>query len=144
VDGPAVGAGLGVALGCDVRIAGPTASFSAPFVRLGLGPDFGLSRRLVDAVGEGRALELLYSGRSVDAAEALELGLVQAVEENPLATALEWSAALAEGGGAAAKATKRCVRLARRLDTEDVLRNLEPQEQGMLLGRSWSGRGPAD
>lgn len=76
VDGVAVGAGLNLALGCDVVIASDRARFSEIFVRRGLTLDFGGSWLLPRIVGLQRAKELALSGRIVGAEEALEIGLV--------------------------------------------------------------------
>jgi len=79
VKGETTGAGLGLALAADIRIASSDAVFSFPEARLGLPPVFGSSQRLYKTVGVGRAKELLFTGRSVDAEEALRIGLVNAV-----------------------------------------------------------------
>lgn len=80
VNGPAVGGGFSLALACDVRLAATSASFGAPFVRLGLsGGDLGTSWLLPRAVGSSRSAEILLTGRTVDAAEADRIGLVSAV-----------------------------------------------------------------
>ncbi len=79
VKGETTGAGLGLALAADIRIASADAVFSFPEARLGLPPIFGSSQRLYKTVGVGRAKELLFTGRTVDAAEALRIGLVNAV-----------------------------------------------------------------
>ena len=76
VNGPAVGAGLCLALACDLRYAASGAHFSAPFVRLGMNPGMAATYLLPDVVGEANARELLLTGRVVDAEEALRLGLV--------------------------------------------------------------------
>ena len=76
VNGPAVGAGLCLALACDLRYAASGARFSAPFVRLGMNPGMAATYLLPDVVGEANARELLLTGRVVDAEEALRLGLV--------------------------------------------------------------------
>lgn len=75
VDGPAYGAGFSLALLCDQVVAGPTARFSAAFVKVGLMPDLGLLWSLPGRVGLGRAKALLLSGSAVDAAEAVQLGI---------------------------------------------------------------------
>jgi enoyl-CoA hydratase len=77
--GETTGAGLGLALAADIRIASSDAVFSFPEARLGLPPVFGSSQRLYKTVGVGRAKELLFTGRTVDADEALRIGLVNAV-----------------------------------------------------------------
>jgi enoyl-CoA hydratase/carnithine racemase len=79
VNGPAVGAGLCVALACDLRYAATSAALSAPFVRLGMSPGMAATYLLPDVVGDANARELLLTGRRVDAAEALRLGLVSRV-----------------------------------------------------------------
>ena len=79
VNGPAVGAGLCLALACDLRYAAAGASLSAPFVRLGMNPGMAATYLLPEVVGEANARELLLTGRRVDAAEALRLGLVSRV-----------------------------------------------------------------
>ena len=79
VKGETTGAGLGLALAADLRIASSDAVFSFPEARLGLPPLFGSSQRLAKTIGVGRAKELLLTGRNVDAAEALRIGLVNKV-----------------------------------------------------------------
>jgi enoyl-CoA hydratase/carnithine racemase len=79
VQGHAVGAGLQLALGCDVRIAADDARFAMREPALGLVPDLGGTAPLVEAVGFSRAVEICVTARWVDAAEALRIGLVQAV-----------------------------------------------------------------
>ncbi len=79
VKGETTGAGLGLALAADIRIASTDAVFSFPEARLGVPPIFGSSQRLYKTVGVGRAKELLFTGRTVDAEEALRIGLVNKV-----------------------------------------------------------------
>jgi enoyl-CoA hydratase len=79
VKGETTGAGLGLALAADIRIASSDAVFSFPEARLGMPPIFGSSQRLYKTVGVGRAKEILFTGRTVDAAEALRIGLVNVV-----------------------------------------------------------------
>lgn len=75
VQGAATGGGLGLALAADFRVACPESRFWANFARLGLHHGFGLTVTLPAAVGQQRALELLYTGRRVPGEEALRLGL---------------------------------------------------------------------
>ena len=79
VNGPAVGAGLCLALACDLRYAAAGARFAAPFVRLGMHPAMAATWLLPEAVGLPIARELLFTGRRVDADEALRIGLVSRV-----------------------------------------------------------------
>ncbi len=77
--GETAGAGLGLALAADIRIASTDTVFSFPESRLGVPPIFGSSQRLYKTVGVGRAKELLFTGRTVDAEEALRIGLVNKI-----------------------------------------------------------------
>jgi enoyl-CoA hydratase/carnithine racemase len=79
INGFCLGAGLELALGCDIRLADETASFSIPEVLLGIIPDGGGTQRLTKIIGVGKAKELIYTGRRIDAQEALRIGLVQHV-----------------------------------------------------------------
>jgi enoyl-CoA hydratase/carnithine racemase len=75
VQGHAIGAGFQLALGADIRIAADDAQFAMPEATLGLVPDLGGTKRLVDLVGYSRAAEICLTGRRVDAAEAVAIGL---------------------------------------------------------------------
>ena len=79
VKGETSGAGLGLALAADIRIASSDAVFSLPEAKFGVPSIFGSSQRLYKTVGVGRAKELLFTGRTVDAEEALRIGLVNKV-----------------------------------------------------------------
>lgn len=80
VNGPAAGGGFALALAADIRVASTTARFLAANVRIGLsGGEMGLSWRLPRLIGVGRATELLLTGRTMDAEEALAAGLVTSV-----------------------------------------------------------------
>ena len=79
VNGPAAGAGMNLALACDLRVAADTATFTESFVKIALHPDWGGTYFLPRAVGTSRALELCWLGDPVDAAEALRIGLVSRV-----------------------------------------------------------------
>jgi enoyl-CoA hydratase len=79
VKGETTGAGLGLALAADIRIASADTVFSFPEAQFGVPPIFGSSQRLYKTVGIGRAKELLFTGRMVDAEEALRIGLVNKV-----------------------------------------------------------------
>lgn len=79
VNGAAAGAGMSLALACDLRIAADSASFMQAFIKIGLIPDSGSTWLLPRVIGTARAAELMLTGRKVDAAEALRLGLVSEV-----------------------------------------------------------------
>ena len=88
INGDAVGFGCTLSLTCDIRIASETARFGLGFVRLGVTPEFGSTFFLPRIVGVAKALELLFTGKIIDAAEAKEIGMVnQVVPADQLKTA---------------------------------------------------------
>ena len=109
VDGAAVGAGMAFALACDLRIGSPGAVFASPFIKMALVPDFGVTWLLTRAVGAARATELALSGRKVAAEEAVRIGLLDVVADDPLAQALGRAETLAAAPPEAARATKRLI-----------------------------------
>jgi enoyl-CoA hydratase/carnithine racemase len=118
VDGVAVGAGMDMALMCDIRLASDRARFSEGYVRVGLIPGDGGAHLLPRIVGQARALELLWTGRFVDAQEALDLGIVLSVHkpEQLAADAQRLCRRLADGPPVAIRAIKRLVRQGERTD----------------------------
>ena len=76
IDGLALGGGLELAMACSLRVAGSSARLGLPEVKLGLIPGAGGTQRLPHLVGRGRALDIMLTGREVDAEEALRIGLV--------------------------------------------------------------------
>jgi enoyl-CoA hydratase/carnithine racemase len=124
VDGPAVGAGMSLALACDIRVGSPAMTLFPSFIRMGLVPDMGASWLLPRLIGEGASLELMLAGRPIDAEHALRIGLVRQLSDDALATALELATAFAARPHAAVVATKRLLResadgdLARAVDLE--------------------------
>jgi enoyl-CoA hydratase/carnithine racemase len=110
IDGPAVGAGMSLALACDIRVGSPTMALLPSFIRMGLLPDMGASWLLPRLIGEGAALELLLAGRPIDAERALRIGLVHRLSDNALATALDLAMTFAARPAAAVVATKRLLR----------------------------------
>jgi len=87
VNGYAFGGGCELALACTLRIALPNAKFGLPEVKLGLIPGYGGTQRLPRLVGQGRALEMVMTGRTVGAEEALSIGLVNRIVQAPGLTA---------------------------------------------------------
>lgn len=83
VNGFALGGGCELAMSCHIRVAADAAKFGQPEVKLGLTPGYGATQRLPRLVGRGRALQLLLTGEMIDAAEALRIGLVNAVVPAP-------------------------------------------------------------
>ena len=79
VHGPVYGAGVGIALACDLRIAAESAKFSVAFIKIGLMPDAGVTYFLPRLIGLGRAMQMSMLGDAVDAEEAHRIGLVYEV-----------------------------------------------------------------
>lgn len=111
VNGPALGGGCELALACDLRIAGESATFGQPEIRHGILPGAGGTQRLPRVVGPARAKELLYSGDIIDAAEAYRIGLVNRVVPD---------AALAEAAAAWARKLAGMPQFAQRLTKNAV------------------------
>lgn len=106
--GRATGAGLMVALGCDMRVASEDARVAANFVRVGLNPGMGATFLLERLVGPGRAAELLYTGRDVAMGEALAIGLVNHVVQADRLEEAAWdlARAIAQNAPVAVRRTK--------------------------------------
>ncbi len=132
VNGPAAGAGLSLALACDIRVASSAASFVPAFVAIGLIPDSGGSWSAVRVLGYARAFEWFTSNRKMGAEEALAVGLVHEVVEPDalLERTLERARALAAMPGDAVAMTKRLMQRAE-LGTFDEQLELERQLQGV-------------
>lgn len=111
VNGYALGGGMELALSCDIRVASETARFGQPEVGLGIIPGFGGTQRLSRLVGEGRAKDLIFTGRYVTAREALEMGLVEYVvpEGEALSFARKLAAQMLEKSPAALKHAKAAI-----------------------------------
>lgn len=111
VNGVAAGAGLGLALACDLRILAASARLAPGYMRIGISPDAGVSWFLPRLVGLGRAMELLLTAREVDAAEAERIGLATAVvpDEALAERTAELARALAASSPMALALTKRAV-----------------------------------
>jgi 2-(1,2-epoxy-1,2-dihydrophenyl)acetyl-CoA isomerase len=109
INGPAAGAGLAFALACDLRIAGAAARLVTAFVKVGLSGDFGGSFFLTRLAGTAKARELYFTGRPVDAQEALSLRLVnRVVPDDQLGDAtMELARSLAQGPQVALSLMKR-------------------------------------
>jgi 2-(1,2-epoxy-1,2-dihydrophenyl)acetyl-CoA isomerase len=99
INGPAAGAGLALALACDLRVAGTSGRLVTAFVRVGFSGDFGGSFFLTRLVGTAKARELYFTGRSVEADDALSLGLVNRVlpDEDLATVTMELARSLAHG-----------------------------------------------
>jgi len=111
VNGPAAGAGFNLALACDMRIASTAAKFTQAFVRRGLHPDWGGTYFLPRIVGTAKACELIFTGETIDAAEAFRLGIVNAVAEPEalMEKTYELARKLAAGPPIAIRMAKRAI-----------------------------------
>jgi 2-(1,2-epoxy-1,2-dihydrophenyl)acetyl-CoA isomerase len=111
VNGVAAGGGLGLALGCDIRVASDKARFSVVFRNIGMSVIDGVGHTLVQAIGLSRALELIYTGEIIDAAEAARIGLVSHVYPHAelMSKAMELAERIAAGPPIALSLSKHAV-----------------------------------
>jgi len=136
VDGYALGGGLMLAVAQDLRIASDCARFGLPEVTLGFNPAYGIAR-LLDIVGGGHGRDLLLTGRTVHASEALRLGLVNRVVAAATleSSAATWAAEIARSPRAGLSATKAIVAALRRGAAGE-----EPRAYGATLRTSPEAR----
>lgn len=111
VNGAAAGAGMNLALACDMRIASTAAKFSQAFVKRGLAPDWGGTWFLPRIAGTAKACELIFAGETIDAAEAFRLGIVNAVvaPEELMNEAYKLARKIASGPPVAIHLAKRAI-----------------------------------
>ena len=133
IEGVAFGGGLQVALGADIRYAAEDAKFSIMESKWGIIPDMGLSTTLRDLVAPDRVKELAWSARVFDADEALRLGLITALDENPLQASRTLAAECAARSPQAVRGIKSLVNRAWQLSEEDSLA-LEARLQRDIIG----------
>ena len=108
IDGYCLGGGLALAVACDLRFCSDKSRFGLPAARLGLGYPFDGMKRLVDVLGPGATKDIVFSGRQLDAREALTIGLVQRVLPEPdLASFVDdYAASIAANAPLSVKAMK--------------------------------------
>jgi enoyl-CoA hydratase len=111
VNGFALGGGCELALACDIRYASARAKLGQPEINLGIVPGWGGTQRLARVCGVGVAKDLVFTGRTIDAEEALRIGLVSAIAEPVLGRALETARELAAKSPVALALAKRLVNL---------------------------------
>jgi enoyl-CoA hydratase len=111
INGFALGGGCELALGCDLRYAAGRARLGQPEIDLGIVPGWGGTQRLARVCGLGAAKDLILTGRTVDAEEALRIGLVDAIADPVLERALETARALAAKSPVALRVAKRLLNL---------------------------------
>jgi enoyl-CoA hydratase/carnithine racemase len=123
VNGPAIGAGCDLACMCDVRVAGESAKFAESFVKLGIIPGDGGAWLLPRIVGFSKAVELSLTGETINAAEALRIGLVSDVvaDDQLMAKAHDIATKIAANPPHAVRMTKRLLREAQTADLKNIL-----------------------
>ena len=111
VNGFALGGGNELAMSCDIRICSDNALFGQPEVGLGITPGFGGTQRLARLVGAGMAKQVIYSALNFDAAEALRIGLVNAVypQEELMPAALKLAQKISKNAPIAVRACKQAI-----------------------------------
>ncbi len=124
VNGYCLGGGCELALACDLRIASDTAVFGQPEINLGIIPGGGGTQRLTRLIGEGKAMEMILTGDSVDAQTALALGLVNMVVPfaELEAKTMELANRIAEKSPVALRLAKEAVKTASRSNLDEGLR----------------------
>jgi enoyl-CoA hydratase/carnithine racemase len=133
ITGNALGGGLQVALGADIRIVAPDATLSVLEVKRGLIPDMTGTQVLPELVGRDVAKELTFTGRKVSGEEAAALGLATRVDPDPRKAALELAREIAGRNPHAIRAAKRLLESSGRVDAETQLA-AEQTEIGALIG----------
>ncbi len=123
VNGAAAGAGLGIALACDLRIASSAAKFGAAYAKVGFGGDFGTTWLLTHYAGAPKAKEMFFLSEMIDAAEALRIGIVNRVAEPDalMTTAGEIASRIAHGPLTSYRYMKANVNLAATTDFRTLL-----------------------
>src|SRR3954452_21678908 len=150
VQGAAVGLGLQLALGADIRIVAPDATLGAYEIRWGLAPDSAGTQLLPPLIGPDHALELCATGRRVDGEEAVRMGLATSVADDPRADALEVARTIAARNPEAVRSIVRLVRAGRpRLDRaaliaerDEMNNNIGSPYQREAVAAAREGRNP--
>jgi len=133
VEGVCAGAGAILAMACDLRYAAPSAKTAFLFVRVGLaGCDMGACAVLPRIIGQGRAAELLYTGRSMTAEEGHAWGFFNAIADPVLPPAMQAAHALAEGPTAAHAMTKKMLHQEWSAGLDEAI-EMEAQAQAILM-----------
>jgi len=133
VTGNALGGGLQIALGADLRIVAPDAVLAVLEIRWGLVPDMTGTQVLVELVGRDKAKELTLTGRRLSGTEAVEIGLATRVDPDPRAAALALAREIAGFNPHAVRAAKRLLESSGRVPLRDQLA-AEQTEIGALIG----------
>jgi len=129
IHGAAVGAGLQLALGADLRYATPTTKFAVGEINWGLIPDMGGTQLLPPLIGVDHARDLIYSGRTITGDDAERLGLVTALFEDPLAAAHDWARTVASRNPHAIRNAKALTALAQPVRAEALVAERKAMRQ---------------
>jgi enoyl-CoA hydratase/carnithine racemase len=133
IEGVCAGAGALIALASDLRYAAPSAKTAFLFVRVGLaGADMGACAMLPRVIGQGRAAELLYTGRSMSAEEGLAWGFFNGVAEDAMKEALEKAKEIAEGPTFAHAMTKKMLHQEWNAGVDEAI-EMEAQAQAICM-----------
>lgn len=136
IHGFALGGGFELALACDFRISTPDAKLGLPEITLGILPGFGGTQRLKAVAGEGRALELVSTGRTITGDEAMKMGIVNKISENYLEEAMKFAEELSGRPPLSLKYAKRLIR-----SPPDEFYEDEKEKFGVLFNSSDSKEG---
>ncbi|NRD89643.1 enoyl-CoA hydratase [Sphingopyxis sp. BSNA05] len=109
IDGDCIGGGCGIALACDLRIAGPAARFGITPAKLGLVYPLHDTKLLVDAVGPSQAKRILFTGQILPAEEALRIGLITLLADNPYGEAMAMAETMASVSSHSQRMSKRVI-----------------------------------
>lgn len=139
VNGVAAGAGMSLALSCDMRVGSENSRFKAVFIERNLSPDSGMSFFLPRIVGQSRAADIIYTSRAVDAEEAYRIGLLDRLTEHDrlLEVSLEVAAQMAQWPPLALRSSKRVLQYSIENPLENSLRN-------EMAGLSYAGKAKND
>ena len=135
IHGPAAGGGLALSLAADIRLAAPTAKFNAAFVRVGLSVgELGTSWQLTRLVGPGRAAEIGYTGRMVEADEAARIGLVNRIvpSDKLFDEALDLAKQIARNSPGGVRMSKRALQRNQEVTSYAAALELENRGQALL------------
>lgn len=140
LQGYVLGGGFQIALGADIRIAAPDTKMSVMEIVHGLIPDMGASVTFPRVMRADVAKELTLTGRRIEADEALEMGIVTRIADDPLATARELAETIAEHSPDAVRSAKRLLNRAWDGESGPELLELETELQRELLAKAMAGR----
>lgn len=123
VNGFALGGGCELAMACDIRVCSSNAKFGQPEVGLGIIPGFSGTYRLPKLIGQGYAKEMIYTGKVIRADEALRIGLVNAVYEQPelMEKVMEMAAMIIKNAPVAIKLAKQSINEGYDLDADEAI-----------------------